>query len=152
MSSKKARIFWSALVAISLLSTSCTDAQRCELQTGHSDPAFCYEHAAEINAALSQTAVSSSSGSQSLENGLGSMQGLAEQNQRSAQTLIDQTQQFPRFDPSLHPAYVSPNSWGSGSAPPSPPPGYVSPGPGLGPPYFVPPPVGTNANDWGVAP
>ncbi len=139
----------------SVLCAGCTDAQRCELQTGHSDPAFCYEHAAEINAALGNVGYTPADqigiASQSVENGLGSMQGLADQNQRSAQMLIDQTQQFPRFQPSLPAADVSPTGWGS--AAPSPPPGYVSsPDPGLGPSYFVPPPPGIDANQWGLAP
>ncbi len=139
----------------SALCAGCTDAQRCELQTGHSDPAFCYAHAAEINTALANAGYTPANqigvASQSLENGLGSIQGLAEQNQRSAQVLHDQAEQFPRFQPSLPTAYVSPNEWGS--APPSLPPGYISsPDPGLGPSYFVPPPPGTDANQSGLAP
>jgi len=53
---------------------------------------------------------------QSLENGLGSMQGLADQNQGSAQMLRDQAEQFPRFQP---PEPVPPvgAGQGSGSAP-----------------------------------
>jgi len=88
---------------------------------------------------------------QSLANALGSMQGLAEQNQRSAQMLHDQAEQFPRFQPpeAVPPVGVD-HSWGSGSAPPSLPPGYVSsPDPGR-PSYFVPPPPGINANQWGA--
>jgi hypothetical protein len=116
-----------AIVLASVLCAGCTDAQRCELQTGHSDPAFCYAHAAEINAALGIAGRTQADqfgmASQSLEGGLGSTQGLAEQNQRSAQMLIDQTQKFPRFQP---PEPVAPvgvdQGWDSA------PPGAASPG------------------------
>ena len=111
---------WVVIALASVLCAGCTDAQRCELQTGHSDPAFCYQHAAEINAALGNAGYTPADqigiASQSLENGLGSMQGLAEQNQGSAQMLRDQAQQFPRFQP---PEPVQPvgTDQGSGSAP-----------------------------------
>jgi hypothetical protein len=85
----------------------------------------------------------------SMSNSFGDMQGLAEQNQRSSQTLIDQTQQFPRFQP---PEPVSLVGADHGSAAPSLPPGYVSGPDGAGPSYFVPPPPGINANQWGLAP
>jgi hypothetical protein len=130
-------------LAVSLVLSGCATDQ-CASLTAAADVAECQASQRQAN----WRALAIAAGSMS--NGLGSMQGLAEQNQSSAQTLIDQSQQFPRFQPSLPPAYVSPNGWGS--APPSLPPGYVSPGPGLGPPYFVPPPPGINANQWGLAP
>jgi hypothetical protein len=131
-------------LAVGLILSGCATDQ-CASLTADADIAQCQAYQRQAN----WRALAIATGSMS--NGLGSMQGLAEQNQRSAQTLIDQTQQFPRFQPSLPPAYVSPNGWGS--APPSPPPGFVrSPDPGLGPSYFVPPPPGINANQWGLAP
>jgi hypothetical protein len=133
-------------LAAGLILNGCATDQCAPLAAAGYDASQCYASQREAR----WRAVAIASGSMS--NSLGDMQGLAEQNQRSSQMLIDQTQQFPRFQPpDPVPPVGADHGWGS--AAPSPPPGYVSsPDPGLGPLYFVPPPPGVNANQLGVAP
>ncbi len=146
-----------ALVTISLICSGCGPsvndvaeryARQCQIkyETAPEAQELCLMRVAQwrqntINTQLYQEGIAS----QSMENRLGSMQGSAEQNQRSAQTLIDQKQDFSQQAQQWSPPPASYNSPGWGSAPPSLPPGYVSPGPGLGS-YFVPPPPGINPN------
>lgn len=134
-------------LAAGLILNACATDRCAPLAAAGYDASRCYASKREAN----WRAFAIASGSMS--NSFGDMQGLAEQNQRSSQMLIDQTQQFPRFQP---PEPVPPvgadHGWGS-ARPPSLAPGYVSsPDPGLGSSYFVPPPPGTNANQWGLAP
>jgi hypothetical protein len=120
----KAQLLWAALVTISLLCGGCGPsvndvaegyARQCQIkyETAPAAQELCLMRVAQwrqntINTQLYQEGIAS----QSLEKGLGSMQGLAEQNQRSAQVLGDQAEQFPRFQP---PESVPPVGAGQGS-------------------------------------
>ncbi|MFZ0247676.1 MAG: hypothetical protein WAL68_18530 [Candidatus Binatus sp.] len=101
------RIFF--LAAGLILSGCATD--QCASLTEPADIAACQANQRQANWRALAVALGG------MSNGLGSMQGLAEQNQQSAQTLIDQTQQFPRFQP---PESVQPVGVDQGRGSPAP--------------------------------